>query len=97
MPELTKDSRKVLKAIYDKYLERRKDGQSKGAAMNFSSMESEQFQGLTDASPELKRAGFIKENIIGDFSLTDKAIIFMENFTKDTIVKWLEFGSNFIP
>ena len=55
------------------------------------------FDGFEDAKQELSNAGFIKCYITGDFDLTNDAIIFMENFTKDSVLKWLEFGSNFIP
>lgn len=94
---LTKESRKVLKTIYDIYSDRRKSGQSKSAAMRFDASDAADIPSLADAAPELKKAGFLKRYITGNFELTDQAIIFMENFTKDTVLKWLEFGSNFIP
>jgi hypothetical protein len=55
------------------------------------------FDGFEDAKQELSNAGLIKCYITGDFDLKDDAIIFMENFTKDSILKWLEFGTNLIP
>ncbi len=93
--ELTKESRRVLKSIYDIYCERRKAGKSKPLAVQFEAPIN--ISGLSDAKQELKNAELIKCDVIGDIKLTDKAIIFMENFTKDTILKWLEFGSKFIP
>lgn len=98
--ELTKDSRKALKNAYDLYCERRKEGQSKSAAVYFADPEwggGPKIDGMKDAKPELSNAGFIKCDILGGFELLDKAIIFMENFRKDSILKWLEFGSNFMP
>ena len=65
--------------------------------MRFTDADAARFDGFDDAKAELKNAGFIKLFIYGDFDLTDKTIIFMENFTKDSILKWLEFGSQFIP
>lgn len=97
---LTKESRKSLKIAYDLYCERRKAGQSKSAARFFDDPKwggGPQIDGMDDSKEELRNAGFIKPDILGGFQLTDKAIIFMENFTKDTIVKWLEFGAQFIP
>lgn len=96
---LTKESRHVLKSIYEIYCERRKGGQSKAAAVQFSSQESggPEIAGFDDAGSELAKAKLIRMDIIGNYTLTDDAIFFMENFTKDTILKWLEFGANFIP
>ena len=98
--ELTRESRRVLKSIYDLYCDRRKSGQAKSAATYFASTgfgKGPDIEGLPDAERELSDVGFIKCDITGGFELRDKAIIFMENFTKDTILKWLEFGSSFIP
>lgn len=97
--KLTKESRRVLKTIYDVYCGRRKDGLSKSSAIRFEdpAFGGVQIDGLEDARHELSTAGFIRCFITGDFDLTDDAIIFMENFTKDSILKWLEFGTNFIP
>ena len=94
---LTKESRKVLKAIYDLYSDRRRPGQSKLAAAHFDESDAADVPGFADAAPELKKANLIKRFITGGFEITDQAIIFMENFTKDTVLKWLEFGTKFIP
>lgn len=93
--DLTKESRRVLKSIYDIYRERRENGQPKSSAARFE--EGANIDGLSDAKRELSKAGFIQVDIAGGFDLDDKAIIFMENFKKDTILKWLEAGANFIP
>lgn len=93
--ELTKESRKALKEIYELYCYRRKEGMSKSAAVKFG--DDIEIDGISDAKTELSNAGLITYFISGDFDLTDKAIIYMETFTKDAIRKWLEFGSNFIP
>lgn len=97
--KLTKESRRVLKAIYDVYLDRRKSGSSRSVAVRFDDpmFGYPKFDGFEDAKQELSNAGLIKCYITGDFDLKDDAIIFMENFTKDSILKWLEFGTNLIP
>ena len=97
--KLTRESRRVLKSIYDVYLDRRKNGSARAAAVRFDDpmFGGLKFDGFEDAKQELSNAGFIKCYITGDFDLTNDAIIFMENFTKDSVLKWLEFGSNFIP
>lgn len=96
---LTKESRKVLKAIYDIYRDRRKSGMSKSASTYFDSQADggPEICGIDDAKQELSRVGFICYDVLGGFELKDEAIIFMENFSKDSILKWLEFGANFIP
>ena len=98
-PDLTKESRRVLRDIYKAYLDRRNSGIPKSAAVYFDDpwAGGPKFKGLDDTSAELKTAGYIKPDITGGFELTDKAIIFMENFTKDTLLKWLEVGAQFIP
>lgn len=98
--ELTKESRKALKNVYELYCERRKDGKPKNSARYFDAPGwggGPVIDGMEDASSELNDSGFIKMDVTGGFELTDKAIIFMENFTKDTFLKWLEFGTQFIP
>lgn len=52
---------------------------------------------MDDACTELRNAGYIKTDILGGITLTDSALIFMENFKKDTLMKWLEFSAQFIP
>lgn len=95
--ELTKESRKVLKEIYDVYLERRKLGQSKKSAIYFPGSVKLNIEGIEDAKKELSNAKMIVCDIVDGFELKDKAIIFMENFTKDSVLKWLDFGSKFVP
>ena len=98
--ELTRDSRKALKHVYDLYTERRKAGQPKATAKSFDAPGwggGPKIDGMDNAEDELRDAGFIKTDILGGFELTDKAIIFMENFNKETALKWIEFGAQFIP
>lgn len=98
--ELTKDSRKTLKRIYERYCELREAGQSKSSARYFADPMwggGPKIDGIDDARDELRNAGLIKTDISGGFELTDKALIFMENFTKDTILNWIDVGTKFIP
>lgn len=97
--KLTKESRHVLKAIYGIYCDRRKSGLPKSSAARFEGpmLGGPKIDGFDDAEQELSSVGFIKCKITGCFDLTDEAIIFMESFTKDSILKWIEFGTNFIP
>ena len=98
--ELTKDSRKTLKRIYEMYCNRRDAGQSKSSARYFADPMwggGPTIDGMDDARDELRNAKLIKTDITGGFELTDRAIIFMENFTKDSILKWIDVGTKFIP
>lgn len=96
---LTKEARRVLKSIYDIYCERRESGKSRSESVDFAPKDSggPEIPGLDDVEQELEKAKFLVVNIIDGYTLTDDAIVFMENLTKDSILKWLEFGSNFIP
>jgi len=99
-PSLTKESRRVLRDIYRAYMERRRSGAGKSSAARFESPRfggGNKFDNYDDAEEELCDAGYIKVDITGEFDLTNKAIILMENFTKDTLIKWVEFGTQFIP
>lgn len=97
--KLTKEARHALKSIYEIYRARRKDGQSRATAAEFSSQEygGPEIVGFDDVRSELVKAKLINMDIVGNYTLTDDAILFMENFNKDTILKWIDFGANFIP
>lgn len=91
--EFTKDTSKVLTAIYKTYLERRKDGYSKSSAKQFdlefykdiSCLSSWSEDDILDSLSELSKAKFIKEYISGDFEVQDSLIIQMENRFKNGI------------
>ncbi len=91
--ELTKSAKKSLAIIYKDYCQRLKEGIPKKQAIQFK----EKPDGVSDDLKELKNAGFINVDILGDFELTDHAIIFMEHKTVETIKEWLSFGAQFIP
>mgnify|MGYP001034993810 FL=1 len=91
--DITKESRKVLKQIWETYSKRRKDGMSKQLAVRFLAKEYADYPDFETIRAELKHAGYLKVFIVdGDFDLTDKAIIFFENCDTETIEKWIDRG-----
>ncbi len=98
--ELTKSAKRSIAVIYKEYESRRNRGVTKGAATYFDgyAAELEQLHKQVDEDvPELKAAGFITPDIVGGFTLNDKAIIFMENQTAETVKEWIFFFTQFIP
>lgn len=105
MAQLTKDADKLICSIYKTYLERRKSGVSKINAMHFepdfyksgkilsSWIESD----VSVTLGELKRAGFVKLFIRGNFQIMDDGIIYMENRFKNGLSEVTDFISKFIP
>lgn len=91
--ELTKSAKKSLATLYKEYCQRIDNGQKKAQAVCFENWPDDIIENKT----ELKRAGFITVDILGDIELTDKAIIYMENKTVDAIKEWLSIGSQLIP
>lgn len=91
--ELTKSAKKSLATLYKEYCQRIDNGQKKAQAVCFENCPDDIIENKT----ELKRAGFITVDILGDIELTDKAIIYMENKTVDAIKEWLSIGSQLIP
>lgn len=91
--DLTKESREALRKIWETYSQRRKDGMSKQLAVRFLAKDYADYPGFEAIRAELKSAGYLKVFIVdGDFDLTDKAIIFFENYVKDNVVEWLDRG-----
>ena len=91
--EFTKDTSKVLSAIYKTYLERIKAGESKKSAVCFDSdfykdvsfLSSWSDNDIDYSLQELNEAGFIKKDVIGDFEIQNTLIIQMENRFKNGI------------
>lgn len=89
--ELTKDSLKAFKIIYCEFKKRRKAGFTKEDSRLFCDGEIDSLPSfsnwlkpdISSAIQELKSAQFVKENILGDITLTDAGIIFMENKPKE--------------
>lgn len=91
--ELTKEAKKALAVLYKEYTQRRKAGQRKDQATFFDVCPEE----VREARLELTRAGFLQSFFLGGVSLTDSAIVFMENKLVETIKEWLSFGAQFLP
>lgn len=105
MDELTRDSYRLLCLIYDLYQSKVKSGMSKTQSKEF---ESDFYKGekrlskwhkddIQSALSELSNKNYLKTNILDEHTLTDKAIIKMENKFKDNASEIFEILSNFIP
>lgn len=105
MPELTKDAEKVICCIYKEYLEKRKSGISKSQAKEFdgnfyrnvNALSKWNDADVSDTIQELHDKKLIKKNVMGDFSLLDSAVIYMENRFKNNLNEITDFISKFIP
>ena len=98
---MTKDAKKSLAKIYKTYQERRSHGMDKLNSKYFDPSDDQKTLELAESVrediPELKKIGFVKAYITGQFELQDQAIVYMENVKAETIKEWLSFGSNLIP
>lgn len=102
--QFTKDTSKVLTAIYKTYLERRKGGQSKASAKHFelefykkvSCLSSWSEDDILEALSELNRSKFIKEYISGNFEVQDLLIIHMENRFKNGLSEVTKYLADLI-
>ncbi len=95
--ELTKSAKKSIALIYKEYLRRIENGQRKVDAKDFElDTHPDLVKAVDDDRQELSGHDFIK-NYKRGFRLEDKAIVYMENKTADTIKSWLSFGAQFIP
>ena len=98
---MTKDAKKSLAKIYKTYRERRSHGMDKLNSKYFDPSDDQETLELAESVrediPELKKIGFVKAYITGQFELQDQAIVYMENVKAETIKEGLSFGSNLIP
>lgn len=106
---LTKDSKTVLYHLYKEYCVRRSNGISRSNAKEFHSSESVQkllfpdwsVSDVDDCMYELGRNGYLSNHhasdLIYDSTLTDKAIVTMENQKKETLLNVVNFLAQFIP
>lgn len=100
---MTKDADQMLCCLYREYLNRIKAGSSKTSARAFTAEYAESDDILSKWHPddfcttrnELKRAGYLDVNIIGNFRLNDAAISYMENRFKNNIKELTDFISKF--
>lgn len=99
---LTKDAQKLVALLYKSYLERRKSGMAKSRAKFF---EPNEIYALVDYPPEdvdetireIKSVYPLKEDIIGNITLSDDMISHMENRFKKGLIEVMNFLAQFIP
>ena len=107
---LTRDSDKLICALYKKYLEQRKHGVSKSEAKYFGSAIDIQktifpqwsLEDVEETCRELDRAQLLSSVLYVDdtcdkIELSDKAIIYMENRFGNTIDKIVDYISKLKP
>lgn len=98
---MTKDAKKSLAKIYKAYQERRSRGMDKLNSKYFDPSDDQETLELAESVrsdiPELKKIGFVKAYVAGQFELQEQAIVYMENVKAETIKEWLSLGSNLIP
>lgn len=90
---LTRSAKKSLAALYREYRQRISNGEEKSVAAKFTEYSKE----IHADRLELRKAGFVDIDLLGNLALTNRAIIYMESLTVDTIKEWLSFGAQFIP
>lgn len=99
--QLTKDADKLACTLYKEYLSKRKSGVSKSDAKYFESivnlLPDWHPDDIDETLSELKRAGFVKRYVSGDFVLLDDLIIYMENRFKNGLTEVTDFITKFIP
>lgn len=96
---LSKNSEKYLCYVYKEYLKRRKNNVPDVDARTFSDSFSVKQLKLPASDielllQELNSKKYIKRNIIGDFKLSDDAIVYMENRFKNDAKEILDILSN---
>ena len=106
---LTKDADKLICLLYKDYLQKRKAGSPKSQASYFDSSHNIHeklcpdllFEDVDDTCRELSRAGMIHclwaDNIAFSVTLSDEAIIYMENRFKDGLTEILDFIEKIKP
>lgn len=103
--EITRDAEKMLVSLYNVYLKRRKEGQSKRDARRFDDLFFAQHAPFTemhrsdvsDTRLELGQNGLLRNYIAGDCELTDAAIYYLENRFKNGLSDVISFLAQFIP
>lgn len=106
---LTKEAKTVLYHMYKEYLVRRDNKVPRSQAKDFGAAESIHallfpdwsLGDIEDVLRELDRNGFLNNSYAGDTvyhcSISDSAIVKMENQKKDALLSAADFISKFIP
>lgn len=100
---LTKDADYFICSIYKEYLSKIEQGKPKSNAKYFHNGVIENLvpkinsADIDDITKELKSAGLITKDIIGNIVLQPDAIIYMENRFKKGLIEVTDFISKFIP
>lgn len=97
--EITKESEKIICCIYKIYLERRKKGVSKSEAVKFEDNFYKYDKHLLkfsecdvdDCLQELNENKYIRMNIIGEITLENSTIVYMENRFKNNFKTLVDF------
>lgn len=101
--QLTKDADVLICLIYKCYLEKRQNNISKSSSKEFSPDEVKSFtqkwneDDIYETLHELKNKELVSLDIVGDVTLTDNGIIYMENRFLNKIDKLIDYISKFIP
>lgn len=88
---MTKDMEKAFVIVYSEYLRRRSFGTAKCEAVQFDEAKLRAIEAFSTWNPadieyclhNLEDLGFIKEDIIGNVTLTEAGIEYMENKPKE--------------
>lgn len=88
---MTKDTEKAFVIIYAEYLRRRNFGTAKNQAVRFENSKLRSIEAFSNWDPEdiryclheLRKLGYIKQDIIGDVTLQESGIEYMENKPKE--------------
>lgn len=105
---LTKDTEKAFKIIYCEYRRLRKSGFAKQDAQKFDDGKIPEISAFSNwlapdidsAIKELKSSDYLKEDIIGDITITDEGIKYMENKPKEffnDLSALFDLASLFLP
>lgn len=107
--QLSRDADALICVLYREYLNRRKSGVSKSSAKSFGEaktihdnfMPKWSVDDVNETCLELCRADllscFCANNIVSESTLTDEAIIYMENRFKDGLSALLKYLEKFVP
>ena len=98
---MTKDTEKALVILYCEYKRRRGFGTSKAEDVHFEEAKMRNIEAFSDwnyadisyAMQQLRAAGYVKLNILGDVTLTESAIEYIEAKPKEYFDTFLKIAS----